>query len=175
MNLKLLSLAAICLVSLASGSCKKETSDDLQKQADEFQAYLIGKHFVPDAFYASRPIDYDLTDSDPTPSQDLEKYILKHLFDDSIVFKPNEVLLVDQGDSLYDTPGTEDDLDTTFVRTWKIETSKAKNQVLLTYLDYFYEPKRYILDHFNESEILMHVVWGSEPDTALLYTKLVKK
>ena len=91
MNLKALPLTVIFLVSLASGSCKKETSDDLQKQADEFQAYLIGKHFVPDAFYASRPIDYDLTDSDPTPSQDLEKYILKHLFDDSIVFKPNEV------------------------------------------------------------------------------------
>jgi hypothetical protein len=175
MNLKAIPLIVIFLVSIAASSCKKETSDDLQKRADEFKAYLIGKHFVPDEFYASRAIDYDLTDGDPTPSENLNKYILKHLFDDTIVFESNGDLLVDQGDSLYHPPAPEEELHSTFLRHWKIETSKAKNQVLLTYLDYFYKEKRYILDHFNQTEILMHVVWGNEPDTALLFTKLIKK
>src|SRR5688572_9237165 len=170
MNLKALPLTVIILVSLASGSCKKETSDDLQKRADAFQGHLVGKYFIPVEFYASREIDYDLTDGDPTVSKDLNNYILKHLFDDTIVFESNGVLRVDQGDSLYHPPAPKPDLDTNFVRGWKIETLKAKNQVLLTYLDYFYEEKRYILDQFNENEILMHVVWGSAPDTALLYT-----
>jgi hypothetical protein len=61
---------------------------------------------------------------------------------------------------------------------WKIETSKAKNEVYLTYLNYTYETRRYTLDYYNNSAMLAYVSWISKinpADTATLYTLFLKK
>jgi hypothetical protein len=169
MYLKALPLTVIVLISLAAGSCKKETSDDLQKRADEFQAYLIGKSFIPKDFYSDIPIDYDQDDADPTPLTDLKEYILDYLDDDTIVFLANGKLDIDQGDILY--PGGVNEPKFPDNPEWSIEIKKAANEVLFNYLEYKYQEQRYVLDHFNDTEILAHIMVTTGGQTAKLSTR----
>ena len=169
MNLKVLSLAVILLFSLSAGSCKKETSDDLQKRADEFKAYLVGKSFIPVEFRSDIPIDYDEADGVTKSETDLDDYILPYLDDDTIVFIAGGSLTIQEGQETYHAYYTDRELPSTL--TWSVETKKATQEVLFNYLDYDYLKERYILDHFTDSEILAHIVVTRGGQTAKLSTR----
>jgi len=181
MNRKLLSSALVLCLIFAIVSCSKDSSNDsgggieptpLEKSADSLKKFVLGKHFVPVDFYASRPIDYDQTDQDMTKKTDLKPYILPYLADDVIEFRDNGVLHVDQGTILYSGKPT------TFDTVWSVETSKALNAVYLNYLDYYYHGRRYTLSTRNDSTMIAYVAWvnpNDGADTATLYTKFLKK
>jgi hypothetical protein len=174
MNLKTLPLTVILLFSLAASSCKKENSDDLQKKADAFQEYLIGKHFIPIEFYADREIDYDQTDGVSKLETNLEDYILQYLKDDKIVFLQGGKLSIDQGPLPY-VKGSIDDPDFPGDPKWSVTIKKATGEVRFQYLDYKYRQQTYILDHYDSTEILAHISWSGGGKTATLSTKFEKR
>jgi len=181
MNRKLLSSSlALCLV-LAVVSCSKDSSTDsgggtvltpLEKRADSLKQYVVGKHFVPVDFWSDTPIDYIEDDDSVKAETDLKKYILGYLADDFITFEAGGNLVVDQRDSVFaGKPAT-------FTATWAVTMSKADNAVYLNYLDYYYEPRRYSLLTFTDTELVMFVDWTSTKDPtkkARLYTRFEKK
>ena len=173
-NILILALATVTLISITS--CQKDDageSSELQKKAIELENYVVNNRFIPVDFYSDTPIDYVENDATVLAETDLKKYIFPYLTDDLITFNPDKTLLVDQGDK------TMDGLDTkTFTRSWKTETSKAKNLVYLHYLDYFYEPPRYTLVEWTDTTIIAYVDWTSKADptkTAKIYTRFQKK
>ena len=177
MKLKLILALVIVPITLLVGSCSKNSDDttqpsQLEKRADSLNKYVLERHFIPVDFYSSRPIDYNQDDTLIELNTDLKPFILPYLADDTIIFIDNGTLNIDQGSILYSV------LPKQFTMPWKIETSKAKNEVYLLYLNYTYESRRYTLDYYNESEMLAHVLWVSKinpADTATLYTLFVKK
>ena len=180
LDLPLVIILIICIVA----SCSKDSSNDdggggggtqltpLEKQADSLYHNVIEKHFIPVDFYTLHKIDYDQDDNKPEAITDLKKFILRYLTDDVITFKDDgvkKILKIDQMD-IRDTIHEK-----TFEKEWNIGTIKATNEVYLEYLNYTYDIKRYTLDHFNDTSILIHVLWkGQNGDTATLYTLLSK-
>jgi len=167
-------------ITLLVGSCSKNSDSPtqpsppspLEKRADSLNNYVLERHFIPVDFYSSQPIDYNQDDIAIDLNTDLKPFILPYLADDTIIFIDNGTLNIDQGSILYSVFPKQ------FTMPWKIETSKAKNEVYLLYLNYTYESRRYILDYYNDSEMLAHVPWVSKInsiDTATLYTLFKKK
>ena len=186
MKQRLLPSTLLVLVSVALLSCHKEPSDSgggaqkskLEMRADSLNHFVRNQHFIPIDFYASKPIDYNQEDSAINLSRDLKPFIMQYLTDDIIVLMDNDTLRVDQGRLTYTRPAGELQLPTKFDSVWKIETSKAKNEVYLQYLTYTYYQQRYVVDSFSNTTMVAHIPWVSKIDSndkALLYTRFVKR
>lgn len=163
----------LVLLVLVYISCSKEITDDgpkkslLELRADTLRDYVLEKHFIPVDFYADHKIDYNQDDAVIDSVSDLKDFIYRYLQDDRIVFRSDSLLYIDQG-------GNQDGVhERTFTMPWGITSSKAKNELYLTYVDYLYKTTKYTLDYHNENEMLAHVSWQSTvnpADKALLYT-----
>jgi len=186
MKQRLLPATLFALVSVALFSCHKEPSNSgggtpktpLEKRADSLYQYVLNQHFVPVDFYASDSIDYNQDDTVINLATDLKPFIMFYLADDIIIFEEQDSTLnVNQGTDLYIKP-VPPQVPQTFKTKWSIGTIKATNEVYFNYLNYTYEPRRYILDYYNDTTMLAHVPWESKIDSndkALLYTLFRKK
>src|SRR6478735_4386188 len=103
MKPRLLTSFFTVLVILVIVSCSKDSSNSgggtlptaLEKRADSLAKYVVGKHFMPVDFYASRAIDYNEDDSIVESRTDLSSFIMGYLKDDSIVLRDDSSIYVD--------------------------------------------------------------------------------
>lgn len=176
---RILCFSSLALLLMVSISCQKETATPggtktaVEKRADSLTAYVVSKHFIPVDFYSDVAIDYDETDNITESITDLKKFILPYLADDVITFNSDKSLVVNQ--NAQKMPGNDSAV---LNRKWDITFSKSKNEVYLTYLDYFYEPSKYTLVEFTDTNILAYVNWTSTKNpglTAKLYTRFQRQ
>src|SRR6478609_650855 len=146
------------LVLILVLACSKEVTDHtvkpktpLELKADTVYNYVVNQHFIPVAFYADHPIDYNQDDVKIDSLVNLKDFIYKYLTDDRIIFGPDSILYVDQGDK-QDTVHEKE-----FTMPWKVGIIKATNEVYIDYLSYTYKTQRYILDTFSNSVMVAHV------------------
>lgn len=178
MNSRTLIFSALTVLLMVSVSCNKDNSttggggvSEIEQKANAFKTYLTGKSFIPVDFYSNIPIDYDETDNNTATTTDLKPYILPYLSDDVIVLNSGGTITLNQGSKLIPPPNVAPSNP-----VWGVEFSKAKNEVYLNYLDYYYVATKYVLDDYNDSVMVAHVIWknNAQTVTANLYTKFRK-
>jgi hypothetical protein len=145
----------------------------LEVKQEGFKNFIVGNKFLPVEFYADKPIDYIETNTAVLAETDLSKYIIGYIKDDAIPFAQNHSLPVTQ--NALKMPGNDS---LVLDRTWNISISKEKDELYVTYLDYFYAPLKYTVVEFQDDYFLAYVDWTSKVDptkTARLYTKFKKQ
>lgn len=180
-TLHIFALAAFTLIGMTS--CMKDgeitilrpktPASALELRADSLKNSLIGNHYLPVLFWSDTPIDYIETNNTITLETDLTKYIMPYIKDDVIPFNADKTLPAMQ--NMLKMPGADSAV---LNRHWDVSISKEKNELYLTYLDYYYAPLTYTVTDFDKNHWVGYVKWTSlnvPANSSNLYTRFVKQ
>ncbi len=157
-------MSSLALLSLLS--CTKSSDNEAlnKKAAEEFAAEVKLSRYRLVDFYSDLPIDYNESDNIVKSETDLRAYIKPYLLDDINEFDESGHLSITQGTVKF--PGNDSAvLHRQFGVNWD------KNFTFINFVDYYYDPRQFKLEEFNNSGFIVYLNWHTG---AKIYSKFLK-